>query len=172
LFQGDKIGRLFIEILLDYRTQKKYLLHEFVVMPDHFHLILTPTGITLERAIQFVKGGFSFQLNKRLKVKREAWQTSLADRRVRDCLEYRNFKDYIWQNPVRRGLARSPEEYPHSSANSSFKLDPVPQRLKPASSAALPQACSTRYRGKSYRMLTAPRRSWRFFTCASLQCGH
>jgi hypothetical protein len=48
LFQVEKIARLFIEVLFDYRSQKKYLLHEFVVMPDHFHLILTPRGITLE----------------------------------------------------------------------------------------------------------------------------
>lgn len=60
LFQVEKIARLFIENMLGYREQKKYFLHEFVVMPDHFHLILTPTGITLERSMQLVKGGFSF----------------------------------------------------------------------------------------------------------------
>jgi putative transposase len=87
LFQLDKIARLFIEILLDYREQKKYLLHEFVVMPDHFHLILTPKGNTLERAMQFAKGGFSFRLNKNLKVKREVCQPSFLDRRIRDSLE-------------------------------------------------------------------------------------
>jgi putative transposase len=122
LFKVDKIARLFIEVVLDYRAQKKYLLHDFVVMPDHFHLILTPTGITLERAVQFIKGDFSFQLNKNLKAKRDVWQ------------------DYIWQNPVKRFLAKSPEECPYSSANPSFKLDPVPQWLKPISSTALPQA--------------------------------
>jgi putative transposase len=140
LFQVEKIARLFIETLLNYRSQKKYLLHEFVVMPDHFHLILTPIGITLERAMQFVKGGFSFQLNKTLKVKRAIWQTSFVDRRVRDSLEYERFKDYIWQNPVKRFLAPSPQEYPYSSAHPSFELDPVPQRLKPFSSTASPQA--------------------------------
>src|SRR5512136_2531488 len=93
LFQVEKIARLFIEVLLGYRKQKKYLLHEFVVMPDHFHLILTPTGITLERAMQ-LKGGFSFQLNKNLKAKRDIWQPSFVDRRVRDSLEYAKFKDY------------------------------------------------------------------------------
>jgi putative transposase len=76
LFQVEKIARLFIEVLMDHRRQKKYLLHEFVVMPDHFHLILTPTGITLERAMQ-LKGGFSFQLNKNLKAKRDICQVSL-----------------------------------------------------------------------------------------------
>jgi putative transposase len=140
LFQVEKIARLFIEVMIAYRTQKKYLLHEFVVMPDHFHLILTPTGITLERAMQ-LKGGFSFQLNKNLKAKRDIWQPSFVDRRVRDSLEYAKFKDYIWQNPVKRRLVRTVEEYPYSSAHPSFRgsLDPVPQRLKPISSAALPQ---------------------------------
>jgi putative transposase len=84
LFQVGKVARLFIEVLMNYRTLKKYQLHEFVVMPDHFHLILTPTGITLERSMQFIKGGFSFQLNKGLRLKRDVWQPSFADRRVRD----------------------------------------------------------------------------------------
>jgi REP-associated tyrosine transposase len=140
LFQVEKIARLFIEVLLHYRAEKRYLLHEFVVMPDHLHLILTPTGVTLERAMQCIKGGFSFQLNRNLKTKRDPWQPSFFDRRIRDSLEYARFKEYIWQTPVKRFLARTPEEYPYSSANPAFKLDPVPQRLKPVFSPALPQA--------------------------------
>jgi putative transposase len=142
LFQVDKIARLFIEVLVQYRTRKKYLLHEFVVMPDHFHLIMTPTGVTLERAVQFVKGGFSFQLNRSLKVKRDVWQTSFVDRRIRDSLEYDRFKDYIWQNPVRRFLVKSPQEYPYSSANPSFRLDPIPQLPRPVSLSPFPQAAA------------------------------
>jgi putative transposase len=140
LFHVDKIARLFIEVMLDYRTRKKYLLHEFVVMPDHIHLIITPAGITLERAMQFAKGGFSFQMNKGLKLRREFWQPSFVDRRIRDSKEYQKFKDYIWQNPVKAFLAKTPQTYPYSSANPAFTLDPVPQRLKPITSAAKPQA--------------------------------
>jgi len=58
LFQSDRMARLFVEVLFHYREQKKYLLHEFVLMPNHFHLLLTPT-LTLERALQLIKGGFS-----------------------------------------------------------------------------------------------------------------
>jgi REP-associated tyrosine transposase len=140
LFHVEKLARLFIEVMLHYWAGKKYLLHEFVVMPDHIHLIITPTGITLERAMQLVKGGFSFQVNKGLKLRREFWQDSFADRRIRDSLEYQRYKDYIWQNPVKKFLSRTPEEYPYSSANPAFMLDPVPQRLKPVAFAALPQA--------------------------------
>ena len=42
-----KIARLFIEVLMDYGTQKKYLLHEFVAMPDHLRLTITPTRIRM-----------------------------------------------------------------------------------------------------------------------------
>ena len=139
LFQVEKIARLFIEVMLDYRTQKKYLLHEFVIMPDHLHLIITLTKIMLERAMQCIKGGFSFQLNQKLRARKDIWQPSFVDRWIRDSLEYQKYKDYIWQNPVKWRLAKSPEEYPYSSANPCFHLDPVPQRLKPISSVALPQ---------------------------------
>jgi putative transposase len=129
-----------IEVLLSYRTQKKYLLHEFVVMPDHLHLIITPKGITLERSMQLIKGGFSFQFNKNLKTRRESWQPSFFDRRVRDAFEYQKFKDYIHHNPVKRGLCKNPQEFPYSSANPLFQLDEVPQWLKPLSASASPQA--------------------------------
>jgi len=33
---------LFLDTLQRYRSHLKFLLHEFVFMPDHFHLLLTP----------------------------------------------------------------------------------------------------------------------------------
>src|SRR6266702_3985947 len=65
LFQSERMAQLFIEVLLHYRRQGKYLLHEFVLMPDHFHVPITP-AITLERALQLIKGSFSFRARKEL----------------------------------------------------------------------------------------------------------
>ena len=53
LFQSDRMAGLFLDVLLHYRSQEKYLLHEFVIMPDHFDLLITPS-LTLERALQLV----------------------------------------------------------------------------------------------------------------------
>ncbi len=58
LLQSRRMAGLFIDVLYHYREQQKYLLHEFVVMPNHFHLLITPEA-TLERALQLVKGGGS-----------------------------------------------------------------------------------------------------------------
>jgi hypothetical protein len=81
-------------------------------------------------------GAGSLYINHRMPARR------FLDRGIRDSLGYQKLKDYIWQTPVKRFLARTPEEYPHSSAHRSFRarLDPVPQRLKPISLPALPQA--------------------------------
>ncbi len=101
-------------------------------MPNHFHLLITPGAkLSLERALQFIKGGFSFRAKKELGFTGEVWQKSFYDRRVRDWAEFQRFRNYIHENPVRRGLVSIAAEYPYSSANPKFEVDEVPQRLKP-----------------------------------------
>ena len=65
LFSKEPMARLFIEVLLHYRDHKNYLLHEFVLMPDHIHLLISPT-LSLERSLQLIKGGFSYRARKEL----------------------------------------------------------------------------------------------------------
>jgi putative transposase len=66
LLQSDRSAELFVRVLYDYRAQGKFRLHEFVVMPDHFPLLLTvltvDCGMTIERAVQFIKGRVCFPL--------------------------------------------------------------------------------------------------------------
>ena len=51
-------AQLLEETILDYRRQGKFLLHAFVIMPDHFHTLLTPAAdVSLEKAVQFIKEG-------------------------------------------------------------------------------------------------------------------
>ncbi len=107
---------------------ENYLLHEFVVMPDHFHALLTPV-VSLERAMQVIKGGFSRRATVELKSRLEVWQRGFTDHRIRDAEDYRRHQLYIFMNPVKAGLCESPEAYAYSSFGE--ELDPVPQRLKP-----------------------------------------
>ena len=131
LLQSERMAKLFINVLFSYQNQRKYRLHEFVVMPDHFHVLLTSVPpVTLEKSGQFIKGGFSYRARKELGLIGEPWQTSFYDHRVRDGDEYSRFRHYIHMNPVRRRLVPRPEEFPYSSA--ILKLDEVPQWLKPA----------------------------------------
>ena len=130
LLQSDRMAGLLLDVLLHYRDESKYLLHEFVIMPDHFHLLLTPTD-TLERALQLIKGGFSYRAKKELGFAGEIWEKSFHDWRVRDWEEYCHYREYIHLNPVKARLCAEVADYPYSSAASGFVLDPCPQRLKP-----------------------------------------
>ena len=128
--QSDRMSELLLDVLLHYREKREYLLHEFVIMPNHFHLLMTPMR-TLERAMQCIKGGFSYRVKRELSFSPTFWQTSFYDRRVRDEEEYRQFKKYIFFNPVKKHLCVKPEDWQWSSASGRFVMDAVPQRLKP-----------------------------------------
>lgn len=53
IFQVHENADILIKCMLRYRDQGSFLLHEFVVMPNHLHLILTPAASTpLERAMR------------------------------------------------------------------------------------------------------------------------
>ncbi len=64
LFHVKEVAEILVRRILACRDDGAYQLHEFVVMPDHFHLLLTPAlSATLEKAIQLVKGGSSHEIH-------------------------------------------------------------------------------------------------------------
>jgi putative transposase len=128
IFRRDATAKLLIDTLAHYRGLRKFLLHEFVIMPDHIHALLTPAEeISLERAMQFIKGGFSYRLDKSGSV----WQSSFTNHRIRGWEDYERHREYIRMNPVRARLASKPEAYPYCSAAGVLQMDAVPQGLKP-----------------------------------------
>jgi len=134
LLQTERSASLFIEVLYYYRAEGQYLLHEFVVMPNHVHLILSPQeAATIEKSMQLIKGGFSFRAKKAFGWKDVVWHRSFNDRRLRDAIGYTRAREYVLDNPVKAGLCVRREDWPFSSANGKFEVDDVPQRLKPLS---------------------------------------
>ena len=133
IFHDNHLAQLLVDVLFHYRS--RYLLHEFVVMPDHVHLILTPDmTLSLERAAQLIKGGFSFRIGRESKM--EIWQPSFTNHRIRDNDDYARHRAYVRNNPVKRGLVLNAGEFPYSSANPLFQMDPAPPGLKPSVYAA------------------------------------
>ena len=132
LFQSTRLAELFVRVLFDYRSQRKFRLHEFVLMRDHFHLLLTiGPETTIERAVQFIKGGFSFRASRELDFHGAVWQRGFSEVRILDEASYRAHVQYVRNNPVRAHLADTPERYPYCSAFAGYALDPPPQGLKP-----------------------------------------
>jgi putative transposase len=127
------MARLFIDTLCHYRREGKFLLHDFVFMRDHFHVLMTPTDIRIEKAMQFIKGGFSYPVKKELGLSCEVWERGYIDHRIRDANDYLHHVEYTQMTPVKARTALPREEYRYSSAHPGFELDPCPQGLKPDS---------------------------------------
>ncbi|QNI34568.1 transposase [Alloacidobacterium dinghuense] len=128
-FRYERWSKLFLETLYSYRAAGNFQLHEFV-LPDHFHLIITPEG-SLEKAVQLIKGGFSRHASLQFETKHNIWQRGFADHRIRDIEDFQKHKHYIWLNPVKAKLCTIGQEYAYSSAFPGYQLDAIPQGLKP-----------------------------------------
>jgi putative transposase len=123
IFQVEERAELMVAMLRHYRALQKFELHAFVIMPDHLHLLVTPAvDVSLEKAIQFVRGGFSF----RLKSKLDVWERGHFDKRVPDRAAYQACIRYIDENPVKAGFVESAEDFRFSSAGAEIELDPMP----------------------------------------------
>jgi putative transposase len=123
-----------MRVLYDYRAQGKFRLHEFVVMPDHFHTLLTvKCDSTIERAVQFIKGGFAFRAGRELGLRAPVWQKGFSEVRILDAEAFVKTGEYIRNNPVAWHLVAEASEYRYSSAFPGFELDPAPLGLKPIS---------------------------------------
>ena len=80
------MANLLIDVLRQYNSAGKFTVHEFVVMRNHFHALLkVPAGETIERAVQLIKGGFSYRAKKELGFNGEIWQKGFSDVRITDA---------------------------------------------------------------------------------------
>ena len=132
IFRAEPMAQLFLDTLQRYRAQGKFELHEFVLMPDHFHVLLTPAPhVPLEKAVQLIKGGFSFRVKKEMGSNAEVWGTGYTEHRVKDAADYQHHVAYIRENPVRARRTDCPEAYAFSSACGNWTTDPTPPWLKP-----------------------------------------
>lgn len=117
LLQTERMASLFIDVLRVYTLSGKFKVHEFAVMRNHFHVLLTiGAGMTIEKAVQMIKGNFSYRAKKELGVQWEVWQKGFSDVRIIDRASYLRHVEYIDENPVKAGYALSAEEYPYCSA--------------------------------------------------------
>ena len=131
LFRVNEISKILVQRILTCRDKGVYRLHEFVVMPNHFHLLMTPSEtVTLEKAVLLIKGGASCEIHKQRGTKMEIWQPGFHDWTIRNREDYRAKVRYIQMNPMQARLVERPAEWPFSSASGKFPLDAVPEKYK------------------------------------------
>jgi REP-associated tyrosine transposase len=108
------IAQMVVESI-QHRDPAQYLLHSFVIMPNHVHMLITPK-IRPAEIMQSLKRYTARQANKMLGLTGSPfWQDESYDRLVRNDKEFERIAQYIEMNPVHAGLVAHPEQFPWSS---------------------------------------------------------
>ena len=136
LFSRERTKRWLIEAIINAKEKYRYALWAYVIMPEHIHLLVYPMlekyNISLflktikqsvaRKAKHYLKENNPDWLNK-LTVKRgprnvfRFWQTGPGyDRNINSENELFEKIHYIHNNPVRRELVLTPQEWKWSSA--------------------------------------------------------
>ena len=103
-------------ILRGARELGQYTVFAYVIMPNHVHLLIEPR-LSLRRITAGIKGTSAYRANRLLRrIGQPFWQSESFDHWVRTPTEGEKISRYIEDNPVKAGLATSPEKWPWSSA--------------------------------------------------------
>jgi len=115
-----QIAQMAAEALLHFHEQQ-YRLDEWVIMPNHVHLVLWPMpNFTLSDILRSRKRHMARQANQILgRTGDTFWQHESYDHWIRDDDEKARIRRYIRQNPVTAKLCQSPEEWRWGSAGYS-----------------------------------------------------
>ena len=110
------------------QRKRPFVVEAEVVLPDHLHMVWTLPELDADYAtrIRLIKTGFTKALSLRLdgvetnvsrvsKGERHVWQRRYWEHVIRDERDFQAHLDYIHINPVKHGLAKRPEDWPHST---------------------------------------------------------
>ncbi len=104
----------------------RFLLHAYVIMPNHVHILLDPC-VPLAKISGPLKGVAASDINARLgRTGKPLWQDESFDHWIRNSAEFERIRHYIEWNPVRAGLVAEPHQWKWSSAGNPYFKRIVP----------------------------------------------
>lgn len=100
-----------------YWDTQRYDLLNWVIMPNHVHLLLKQYDeYNIATIVHSWKSYTGQKINKLLGCRGAFWAIEYWDRYIRDERHFIRAMDYIDQNPVKAGLVNDPSEWPHVMA--------------------------------------------------------
>ena len=95
----------------------------WVVLPDHFHILIDPKDSDVSKDIQRIKMSFATSLRHQDgRSSGRTWQNRFWDHIIRDQEDMNRHLDYIHFNPVKHGLVDSPSRWPLTSFRRYLRL--------------------------------------------------
>ena len=121
IFFSDEDHKKFLSYLREAKEKYGIVLHCYVLMTNHYHLLIeTPQG-NLSKAMHYLNGSYTTYINVKRKRSGHLFQGRFKSIVVDRDSYLGELSRYIHLNPVRAGLAQKPEDYPFSSYRAYLK---------------------------------------------------
>ncbi len=133
IYRDDKDRTRFLETLGEACEQTGWRVHAYVLMGNHYHLLLETPEPNLSAGMKWLQGTYTQRFNSRHKVYGHLFQGRYKALNVDDDDEYfQTVADYIHLNPVRAGLVAAEAGALKAFTWSSYPGYLAPPRKRPA----------------------------------------
>lgn len=97
-------------------------IHSFVLMSNHYHLLISTPSENLDSCVQYFQSNFSLWMHKKTGKAAYAFGTKYNHSLIKEPVHYAMVYRYIYQNPLRAKLVSRVEEYPYSTLQGRYGL--------------------------------------------------
>ncbi len=117
IFASDKDKDRFLSYINASSLSHTAIIHAYVLMNNHYHLILETPRANLSRIMHYLNTSYAAYFNTKHKRVGPLYQGRFKAVLVQEDEYLHYLSCYIHLNPVRAGIVKSPEAYPYSSYN-------------------------------------------------------
>jgi putative transposase len=164
IFRGDRDRRTFLTLLEQAAKRFRWSVTAYVLMTNHFHLVIQTPDPNLSRGMQWLNGTYAAWFNHRHQRVGHLFQGRFHAFLVEKEAYFAELLRYVALNPVRAKMVERPEDYRWSSYRATAGLETVPAWLDVASALAWlaidPAAAKTAYREFVLEKIGCTERLW------------
>jgi len=114
VFKDPNAAEVFVDQLARIKTRDEFVLFSWVLMSNHYHLLLRTVSVPLWRTMASLQVGFTKRFNRFHGFVGPFWQGRYQAILVEDQRYFDQLLAYIHLNPVAAGLVSDPAQYDYS----------------------------------------------------------
>jgi REP-associated tyrosine transposase len=121
IFFSDGDYEKFLSYLRDAKEKYGFVLHGYVLMTNHYHLLMETPEANLSKVMHYLNGAYTTYINVKRKRNGHLFQGRYKSIIIDRDGYLGELTRHIHLNPVRAGIVLKPEEYPYSSYRAYMK---------------------------------------------------
>jgi REP element-mobilizing transposase RayT len=115
ILNPDEVKEEFLQVLRRAQKKYKFVIKNFCIMGNHYHLIIKPLGKeSLSKIMQWILSIFALKFNRMFGLTGHVWNDRFISKIIYNYTQYLTTFVYIANNPVRAKITKWPGDYQYN----------------------------------------------------------